>query len=94
MNIYRCWYHGTCGFAGKLDRENWLFVPDLGQADNLIHRRIGLSELVFRNRFEYEYELELQSGPRFPIVRFLMSFIFPTEQIHTTAGMLFLAQDK
>ena len=93
MNIYRCWYHGTSGFAGRLDQSNWLFVPELGQINSRIYRGIPLTELVFHNRFEYEHEVG-QSAKRFSIRCLLQSIFFPFEHAQTTAGMLLLPGNK
>lgn len=94
MNIYRCWYNGISGFAGRQDRDNWLFVPDLGQRDPGIHRRLHFSELVFSNRHEHEYELELQSHSRFSFSSLIRNLLFPLQLAATTAGELLLPSGK
>ena len=94
MNVYRCWHDGTSGYAGRLDRKYWLFVPDLAQPDNHIYRNIQLSELTFKNRIEYDYEMEQLTLNRLSLMRLLESLLFSTEQPNTTAGLLLMPQSR
>jgi hypothetical protein len=94
MNIYNCWHQGISGFAAKLDAKRWLFVPDMGQPDCRIRRNIGLSELIFKNRSDYQFELGLQAESRFSLVRTIVMWLFSAEQANTTAGLLLLPQHK
>jgi len=95
MNIYSCWYRGTPGYGCKLGRQNWMFVPDLGQSDNHIYKNICLSELMFRNKLEYRYELDTEKTTgRYSLLHKVLSVFFPFEQPHTIGGLLFLPQHK
>ncbi len=60
MNVYPCRYRGIAGFGCKDYKQRWMFVPDIGQLSNRIHRNLELDDLEFRNALAYEYELGLQ----------------------------------
>ncbi len=90
MNIYRCYYKGVSGFASKVHRASWLFIPDPGQADYRAPQNLSLTDLVFKNRRQFEYELGHPDAEPFSILQFIRSLFFSSEPAHTTAGMLLL----
>ena len=62
MNVYPCRYRGIAGFGCKDYKQCWMFVPDMGQLSNRIHRNLELDELEFTNELAYEYELGLKQN--------------------------------
>jgi hypothetical protein len=94
MNIYRCCYKGISGFASKMHRSAWTFVPDLGEVDNRIRRNLQLSDLVFEYRHQYDYEMNQPDTERLSFRQLLRKLLFTAEPAHTTAGMLLLPQHR
>ena len=94
MNIYRCYYKGISGFASKMHRSTWMFVPDLGEVDNKIRRNLLLSDLVFKYRHQYDYEMNLPYTERLSLRQLLRKLLFTSKPAHTTAGMLLLPQHR
>jgi len=93
MNIYRCQHRGTSGYGCRVKPNSWLFVPDLGECDNRIHRNIPLDSLVFDNILELQYELSRDQGNR--LARYIRSFLdlfLPISQPVTTAGLLLIPE--
>lgn len=90
MNIYRCCYKGVSGFASKVHRTTWLFIPDPDQTDSRVRHNLSLTDLVFKNRHEFEYELGHPDAEPFSVRQFIRSRFFSSEPAHTTAGMLLL----
>lgn len=57
MNIYRCWHQGILGYGCRRGR-GWMFVPELGQPDNRIHKGLEITDLVFLNNDERLFEMK------------------------------------
>jgi hypothetical protein len=94
MNVYRCWYKGIAGFASRAQRNAWMFVPDLGEVDNRVRRNLLLSDLVFKYRHQYDYELNHPDCGRVSLRQYLRKRLFRSGPAHTTAGMLLLPQQR
>ncbi len=91
MNVYQCWYHGMRGYCCRNHNSKWMFVPELGQIDNRIHKYISLNDLVFNNTFAKHYELKIErrlqrikSNP----FHFLKSLLFNKQKAGTVGGLL------
>ena len=90
MNVYACWYHGIFGYGCRTRGRKWMFVPELGQPDDRIHRDLFLDDLIFRNSFDRRIELNLENKLRkSSILRFLQRLVFPSQKMHTVGGLLF-----
>ena len=90
MNVYTCWHHGNLGYGCRTRRMRWMFVPELGQPDNRVYKNLCLDDLIFKNPFDRQIELDFEKQMRkFSIVRFLRTLIFPEKKLHTVGGMLF-----
>jgi len=67
-----------------------MFVPELGQPDNRVYKELELAELVFRNRYEWRFELkneEQHNGNSF--ARLLRQFLPQRSRPHSVNGTLF-----
>ena len=69
-----------------------MFVPEMGQISNKIHKHISLNDLVFNNTFAKEYELKIEqklekmsSNP----LNFIKSLFFPGKTAGSVGGLLF-----
>lgn len=92
MNVYACWYHGNFGYGCRTRSRRWMFVPDLGQPDNRIHKNLNLDDLLFKNPFDQQFELKLENIIRkFSFSAILRSLIFPRRKLNTVGGLLFTA---
>ena len=92
MNVYSCWYRGNLGYGCRLRDRNWMFVPDLGQADGAVKRDLTLDDLVFRNPRERSAELERERElRRFRGRRWIGSLWARRSRPVTVGGMLLLA---
>lgn len=92
MNVYQCWYLGLKGYCCRNHNSRWMFVPDMGQANNNIHKHISLNDLVFHNAFAKEYEMNLErklNKIRSNPFNFLKALILPAKKTNSVAGMLF-----
>lgn len=90
MNVYTCWYQGNLGYGCRTRGASWMFVPELGQPDGRVHKNLSLADLLFKNQFEREIELNLENELRkFSITRLLRSLIFPRKKSNTVGGLLF-----
>jgi len=89
MNVYSCWYQGNFGYTCRFHTGKWMFVPEMGQIDNIIHKNLGLDDLTFKYDREKSYEMtnekNYNSGS---ILGFLKSIVFPRAKSQTIAGML------
>jgi hypothetical protein len=69
-----------------------MFVPELGQTNNTIQKRIALSDLVFSNSFTKKYELSIEKNlnnmSKSPL-HFIKMLFFPEKKANTVGGMLF-----
>lgn len=92
MNIYNCWHQGNLGYGCRTRGRKWLFVPEMGQPDNNIHKNLCLNDLVFKNLMDKRYEAELEKKlEQFPVARLLKSLLLPTAKPQTVGGQLFIA---
>lgn len=90
MNVYTCWYQGNLGYGCRTRGRGWMFVPELGQPDGRVHKNLGLHDLLFKNQFERQIELNLENELRkFSLRRFLRTLISPRPKHHTVGGLLF-----
>ena len=90
MNVYTCWYRGNLGYGCRTRGVSWMFVPELGQPDGRVHRNLCLDDLIFKNTFERQIELNLDNELRkFGLFRLLRTLIFPRRKPHTIGGLLF-----
>lgn len=90
MNVYPCWYNGNFGYGCRTRGRSWMFVPDLGQPDNRIYKKLALDALLFENPFDRQLELQLANRTRkFSITGFLHALIFPGQKPRTVGGLLF-----
>ena len=92
MNVYQCWYRGLSGYCCRNHNLKWMFVPEMGQYNNNVHKHISLNDLVFNNVFAKQYELKIEhriekqkSNPLY----FLKWLFFPEKKPNTVAGLLF-----
>lgn len=91
MNVYPCWYLGLSGYCCRSHNLKWMFVPEMGQHNNRIHKRISLNDLVFNNVYAKEYELKIEQGLdkiRMNPFRFIRSLLFPARKSGNVIGML------
>ena len=92
MNVYQCWYLGLNGYCCRSHNLRWMFVPELGQANNSIRKKISLNDLVFNNPFAKQYELKIEQhlqNIRTNPFYFLKALLFPKRKPCTIDGMLF-----
>jgi hypothetical protein len=90
VNIYSCWHQGNYGYCCPTKIGKWLFVPELGQADNKIYRNISLGEIVFKHDFEKEMEtLREEFQGQFHLEDFLNMLFLPCNKPLTVGGLLF-----
>ena len=92
MNVYQCWYRGLSGYCCRSYNSKWMFIPELGQIDNRIHRKIALNDLVFDNIYAKRHELEIEKKlNNFTLNPFhlLKKLFFATQKPNTIGGMLF-----
>ena len=90
MNVYACWYQGNYGYACRTRGSRWMFVPELGQADNMVYRNLSLHELVFKNTIEKSYEFNLEKNRNaFSPAGLLKRLFLPGQKQHTVGGLLF-----
>jgi hypothetical protein len=57
MNIYRCWHQGILGYGCRRG-SGWMFVPELGQPDDQVHKDLNITDLVFLNIDERLFEMK------------------------------------
>lgn len=57
MNIYRCWHQGILGYGCRRG-SGWMFVPELGQTDDRVHKDLDITDLVFLNNEERLSEMK------------------------------------
>ena len=67
MNVYSCIYQNSEGYCCRRRDESWMFVPQFGEPDRHIYKKIPLEDLEFsipeEKIFEEIYENRLrQSG--------------------------------
>ena len=92
MNIYQCWYLGLNGYCCRHHNSSWMFIPELGQTNNIIQKHISLNDLVFNNSFAKEYELKIEESLekiRTRPLYFIRALLFPAKKACTVGGMLF-----
>lgn len=92
MNVYSCWYHGLNGYCCRSHNAKWMFVPELGQIDNRIHKQLSLNELVFDNPYAKAHELKIEQRLqklKFNPFHLIKSLFFPESRANTVGGMLF-----
>ena len=94
MNVYQCWYLGINGYCCRGHNAKWMFVPELGQANNKIHKHLSLNDLIFNNAFAKQYELRIEQHLqkiRTNPFYFIKVLLFPVSKPCTIGGMLFVA---
>ena len=92
MNVYQCWYLGLKGYCCRSHNSRWMFVPEMGQIDNKIHKHISLNDLVFNNSFAKEYELKIErklEKMRGNPFNFIKSLFMPRNKTASVGGLLF-----
>ncbi len=92
MNVYQCWYRGLSGYCCRGHNSRWMFVPELGQPNNRIHKHVSLHDLVFDNPFAKKFELRLEQSleqKRTSLFFFLKDLFFPPRKPNTVGGLLF-----
>ena len=93
MNVYSCCYQGNLGYCCRRFNSTWMFVPELGQPDNRVHKNVPFEDLIFQNLNARNYELESElrlAGINFiePIRKSLTRKSRP----QTMGGLLFCAE--
>jgi len=69
-----------------------MFVPEMGQISNKIHKHISLNDLVFHNAFAKEYELKTErklEKLRLNPFNYIKSLLFQNKKPSSVAGILF-----
>lgn len=92
MNVYQCWYLGLKGYCCRSHNSRWMFVPEMGQISNKIHKHISLNDLVFHNAFAKEYELKTErklEKLRLNPFNYIKSLLFQNKKPSSVAGILF-----
>ena len=92
MNVSQCWYRGLNGYCCRGHNASWMFVPELGQHSNRIHKQVSLHDLVFENPFAKNFELSNEFSlerKRTNIFLFLKELFFPRKKPNTVGGLLF-----
>ena len=92
MNVYQCWYLGLRGYCCRNHNLKWMFVPEMGQTSNRIHKSISLNDLVFNNTFSKQYELRIENKlekTRKNPFHLIKSILFPSKKNGSVIGMLF-----
>lgn len=92
MNIYRCWYQGILGYGCRRGR-GWMFVPELGQPDNRVHKQLDINDLVFMNNAVRRYEMQLEKRLNTRTLSRLMETLWiGRDRPRTIGGRLFTPQ--
>jgi len=66
-----------------------MFVPEMGQFDNIIHKNLRLDDLIFKNAGEKAHEMLKESSKNhLSLIEFLRTIFFARSKSHTIAGML------
>ena len=93
MNVYMCWHQGNFGYCCRMFDSSWMFVPELGQPDNRIHKSIPFDDLIFTNPMErmLERENEIRLNKKWNLADFIWSLLFTKFKPLTIGGRLFLA---
>lgn len=93
MNVYPCRYRGIAGFGCKDHKLRWMFVPDMGQLSNRIHRNLTLDDLQFVNEQAYEFELRLEkkASSLFNGIKWLTQLLSKAGRAATVEGQLLAA---
>jgi hypothetical protein len=90
MNVYSCCYRGNIGYSCRLRGRQWMFVPELGQADGRVHRGIALSELIFADTRAKSWEMQREEC-RPGGLDWLRNLLGGSEEPRSVGGMLFTA---
>jgi hypothetical protein len=90
MNVYSCWHKGTLGYCCRRHNAAWMFVPELGQYDNNIYKNVAFEDLIFRNKYESDYEARLERSRTAGLLQKILRKKF---RAHTIGGLLFCAAD-
>lgn len=89
MNVYRCWHRGILGYSCRRGR-GWMFVPELGQPDNRIHKNIELADLVFINKEERRFEMKNEALRNDRTLRGWLNYLLKTRyRSRSVNGVLF-----
>jgi len=91
MNVYACWHQGNLGYSCRIRGKQWMFVPDIMQPDKNIYNNISLSDLVFKNTYEMQYEVTREDKrERFSPLNILKSIFIQAYKPKTIGGLLFI----
>jgi hypothetical protein len=90
MNVYNCLYRGTIGYSCRTRGRNWMFVPEMGQADRRVHRGVSLHELVFADPRAKSWELSREER-RPGGLHWVRNLLGGSEEPRSVGGMLFTA---
>jgi hypothetical protein len=90
MNVYTCFYRGNLGYSCRTRGRDWMFVPELGQPDRRIHRRVALHELVFADPRAKAWELRREAR-RSTSLDWFKGLLGGREEPRSVGGMLFTA---
>lgn len=92
MNVYQCWYLDLNGYCCRSHNSKWMFIPELGQINNRIHKNLSLDDLRFENPFAKQFELKIdlqRNAIKSSLFYSLKSLFFPVKKPSTVDGMLF-----
>ena len=70
----------------------WLFIPDLGQLSDRIHKHVAIEDLIFANPFAKSYELSAElarTGFMNKLLLLCRNLLFPVRRSATVGGLLF-----
>ena len=92
MGVYMCWYQGNLGYCCRMFHSAWMFVPELGQSDNRIHKNVPFSDLIFTNPLErmFERQNEIRLNRGWNLADFVRSLLFAKFKPLTIGGRLFM----
>ncbi len=92
MNVYTCWHEGNLGYSCRTRGRQWMFVPEIMQPDSNIYNNLPLSDLVFKNTYEKQYEVNREvQREHFSLVNILKSKFKPAYKPKTIGGLLFIS---
>lgn len=92
MNVYTCFYRGNFGYCVRRQNASWMFVPELGQTDNNVHKNVPFDHLIFINPYEESFEREYEERLRKrTLAGFLQAVFFRKYQTYTIGGELLLS---
>ena len=90
MGVYSCWYREIFGYACRVESGSWIFVPEMGQADQNVYKNLQFDELIFNNIDEQRGAMNA-AAPDSMVDR-IKNMLFPGFKPKSVAGRLLLRE--